>query len=66
MNPHYHNNPFLIEKMVKKRYYRNECLGLAWDRIEVCQMNLFITTVVSNARLEVVRARSLVVSNLRL
>ena len=30
--------------MVKKRYYGNECFGLARDRIEVCQMYLFTTT----------------------
>ena len=30
--------------MVKKGYYGNECFGLAWDRIEVRQMNLFIAT----------------------
>ena len=29
------NNSFLTEKMVKKGYYGNECLGLARDRIEV-------------------------------
>ena len=37
----------MIEKMVKKRYYGNECFGLAWDRIEVRQMNLFITIQVN-------------------
>ena len=30
--------------MVKKRYDGNEILGLAWDRIELCRMPLFITT----------------------
>ena len=30
--------------MVKKRYYGNKCFGLAWDRAEVRQINLFITT----------------------
>ena len=35
---------FLTKKMVKKEYYENEGFGLAWDRIEVRQMNPFITT----------------------
>ena len=26
---------FLTKKMVKKGYYENESLGLAWDRIKV-------------------------------
>ena len=30
--------------MVKKEYYRIEDLGLAWDRMEVCQVGLFNTT----------------------
>ena len=30
--------------MVKKGYYRNEGLGLACDRMEVCQVGLFNTT----------------------
>ena len=30
--------------MVKIGYYGNNSLSLAWDRMEVCQMNLFITT----------------------
>ena len=30
--------------MVKKRYDGNEILGLAWDRMELCRMPLFITT----------------------
>ena len=30
--------------MVKKGYYGNESLGLAWDCIEVRQMNPFYTT----------------------
>ena len=34
--------------MVKKRYYRNESLGLAWDRAEVYKMNLFTNTMNSN------------------
>ena len=34
----------LTEKMVKKGYYGYEGFGLAWDRIEVHQMNPFITT----------------------
>ena len=29
-------NTFLVKKMVKKRYHRNEILGLVWDRMEVC------------------------------
>ena len=37
---------FLTEKMVKKGYHGNDCFGLAWDRIEVRQTNLFITTLV--------------------
>ena len=32
--------------MVKKRCHGNEGFGLAWDRIEVRQTNLFITTTV--------------------
>ena len=35
---------FLTKEMVKKGYYENEGFGLAWDRIEVRQMNPFITT----------------------
>ena len=31
--------------MVKKGYYGNEGLGLAWDRVKVRQINLFQTTV---------------------
>ena len=31
--------------MVKKGYYGNEGLGLAWDHIKVHQMNPFITTL---------------------
>ena len=34
--------------MVKKGYCRNEGLGLAWDRIKVRQMNLYITTAEAN------------------
>ena len=30
--------------MIKKRYYGNECLDLAWDRIKVLQNCLFTTT----------------------
>ena len=30
--------------MVKKGYYGYEGFGLAWDRMEVRQTNLFITT----------------------
>ena len=29
-------NTFLVKKMIKKRYHRNEILGLVWDRMEVC------------------------------
>ena len=35
---------FLTKKMAKKEYYENEGFGLACDRIEVRQMNPFITT----------------------
>ena len=31
MSLYFHNNMFLIEKMVKKRYHDNKCLSLAWD-----------------------------------
>ena len=31
--------------MVKKCYYGDESLILAWDRIKVCQIPLFITTM---------------------
>ena len=44
MNLHSHDNPVLTEKMGKNGYYGNEYFGLAWDRIEVRQMNPFITT----------------------
>ena len=30
--------------MVKKVYYGNESLGLAWDCLKVCQVTLFNTT----------------------
>ena len=30
--------------MVKKGYCGKEILGLAWDRMEVCQMTPFYTT----------------------
>ena len=33
--------------MVKKGYYGNEGLGLAWDCIEVRQMNPFCTTTIT-------------------
>ena len=32
--------------MVKKGYYENESLGLAWDCVEVRQVSLFTTTAV--------------------
>ena len=32
--------PFLTEKMVKKKYYRNECFGLAWDHVKVIYLQL--------------------------
>ena len=35
---------FQRKKMVKKGYYGNEGLGLAWDCIEVCQVAPFSTT----------------------
>ena len=31
--------------MVKKGYCGNESLSLAWDRMEVCQINPFYTTI---------------------
>ena len=34
----------MVEKLVEKRYHRNESLGLAWDRMEVCWVALFNTT----------------------
>ena len=34
--------------MVKKGYYANESLGLAWDRIKLSQMPLFSTTYVDD------------------
>ena len=40
MNLHSRNNLFLTEKIGKNGYYRNECFGLAWDRVEVCQTRL--------------------------
>ena len=36
--------PFKIIFFIKKRYHRNECLDLAWDRINVRQNCTFITT----------------------
>ena len=35
---------FLVKNRIKKGYYRNENLSLAWDRMEVCQVALCITT----------------------
>ena len=35
--------------MVKKGCYGNEVLGLAWDRIKVCQNGLNITTYLNYA-----------------
>ena len=43
-NSHLRGNFFKINFLVKKRYYGNEGLSLAWDRIKVCQVALFITT----------------------
>ena len=31
------------KKMIKKRHYGNESLGLAWDCVKVCQVSLFRT-----------------------
>ena len=31
--------------LIKRRYYGNQCLDLAWDRIKVCQIAAFITTL---------------------
>ena len=36
--------PFKKVFLIKKRYYKNECLDLAWDRVKVSQINPFITT----------------------
>ena len=43
-NLHSHNTLFWLKKVVKKGYYGNESWGLAWDRVEVCQINPFYTT----------------------
>ena len=34
--------------MVKKEYYRNEFLGLAWDCMEASQVDPFYTAVVAD------------------
>ena len=36
--------PFKIKVLIQKKYYGNECLDLAWDRIKVSQIGSFITT----------------------
>lgn len=36
--------PFLDVFLVKKRYYRNKGLGLAWDCVKVLYINPFYTT----------------------
>ena len=38
------NTLYWLKKVVKKGYYGNESLGLAWDRVKVCQINPFYTT----------------------
>ena len=41
---HFYNTFLKRFFWLKKGYYRNESLGLAWYRVEVCQMPLLITT----------------------
>ena len=44
-NLHSRNPVFWLKRMVKKGYYGNESLGLAWDCVEVFQINPFYTAV---------------------
>ena len=37
--------PFQMNFLFRKKYQKNESLTLAWDRIKVSQINLFITTI---------------------
>ena len=37
--------------MVQKGYCGNESLSLAWDRMEVCQINPFYITITLQARI---------------
>ena len=43
-NFHSCNTHFWLKKVVKKGYYGNKSLGLAWDRVKVCQINPFYTS----------------------
>ena len=43
-NPYSRNTVFWLKNVVKKGYFRNESLSLAWDCVKVCQVALFITT----------------------
>lgn len=45
-NRHSHNTLFWLEKVIKKGNYVKESLGLAWDRVKLSQVALYITTLI--------------------
>ena len=44
------NTLFWLKEVIKKGCYANESLGLAWDRIKVCQINPIYTAIIITVR----------------